>query len=73
MDIKDLWLEGIVYIQLAQDKNKSWIVMAMAVNQPLGSIKGENFFAVEWLSASYEGLCFMVLVIFSASNKEELP
>jgi hypothetical protein len=47
MDIKDLWLEGIVYIQLAQDKNKSWIVMAMAVNQPLGSIKGENFFAVE--------------------------
>jgi hypothetical protein len=47
--------------------------MAMAVNQPLGSIKGENFFAVEWLSASYEGLCFMVLVIFSASNKEELP
>jgi hypothetical protein len=43
MDIQEL--EGIACIQLAQDKNKSWTVMAMLVNQPLGSVKGGNFFA----------------------------
>jgi hypothetical protein len=34
MDVKELWLEGTAYIQLAQDKIKLCTVTATAINQP---------------------------------------
>jgi hypothetical protein len=60
MDLRQIWQEGVDWIHVAQDET-SGMLLGIQCNEPLGSIKGVNFFfdgirklADRWIKGNVE-------------------
>jgi hypothetical protein len=58
MDFRETGLEGLDWMNLAQDGDQWWVVVKAVMNLRFHKRRG-IFYVTEWLLSSQEGLCCM--------------